>query len=118
MTGENVSEATQSLLVSCIDSRILLLYFRSVIMLTQSGYIKRMPLTEFEQQSRGTRGKAGAKMQSNDDLVAQFIACNAHDHIIFISDKGLAYGVRAFQIPLGSRTAKGTPLPQVCALWV
>ena len=84
-----------------------------MIVLTQSGYIKRMPLTEFEQQSRGTRGKSGAKMQNNDDLVAHFIACNAHDHVIFISDRGLAYGVRAFQVPLGSRIAKGTPLPQV-----
>lgn len=82
-------------------------------MLTQSGYIKRMPLSDFEQQSRGTRGKAGAKMQDSEDVVAHFIACNDHDHVIFISDKGLAYGVRAYQIPIASRVAKGTPLPQV-----
>lgn len=89
---------------------------RSVIMLTQSGYIKRMPLSDFDQQSRGTRGKAGAKMQDSDDVVAHFIACSDHDHVIFISDKGLAYGVRAYQVPLGSRIAKGTPLPQVVAI--
>jgi DNA gyrase subunit A len=83
-------------------------------MVTGSGYIKRMPLVEFEQQRRGTRGKAGARM-AEDDLLMHFLACNDHDRVLFISEKGVAFAVRAFQVPLGSRTAKGVPLPQVRA---
>ncbi len=88
---------------------------RSVVMVTENGYIKRMPLDEFEQQRRGTRGKAGARM-AQDDLVEHFFACNDHDHVVFISEKGVAFGIRAFQVPLASRVAKGVPLPQVLPL--
>ncbi|CAM9719869.1 unnamed protein product, partial [Hapterophycus canaliculatus] len=40
-------------------------------------------------------------------------ASQDHDTILFVSDKGVAYGIRAFQVPVGSRTAKGVPVPQV-----
>ena len=83
------------------------------MMVTEAGYIKRMPLDEFESQRRGGRGKAGARM-SQDDLVHHFFACNDHDHVVFISEKGVAFGIRAFQVPLASRASKGVPLPQVC----
>jgi len=88
---------------------------RSVMMVTEAGYIKRMPLDEFEQQRRGTRGKAGARM-GQDDLVNHFFACNDHDHVVFISEKGVAFGIRAFQVPIASRASKGVPLPQVLPL--
>eukprot|EP00624_Nannochloropsis_granulata_P006949 evm.model.NODE_5579_length_11332_cov_19.341246.3 len=88
---------------------------RSVMMVTEAGYIKRMPLDEFEQQRRGTRGKAGARM-GQDDLVNHFFACNDHDHVVFISEKGVAFGIRAFQVPVASRVSKGVPLPQVLPL--
>jgi len=88
---------------------------RSVMMVTEAGYIKRMPLDDFEQQRRGTRGKAGARM-SQDDLVNHFFACNDHDHVVFISEKGVAFGIRAFQVPVASRVSKGVPLPQVLPL--
>lgn len=86
---------------------------RSVIVMTRSGYIKRVPIEEFETQSRGTRGKAGARLSADDDSVSQFFSCNDHDVILFITDKGKAYSVKAFQVPLASRIAKGVPLPQV-----
>lgn len=82
------------------------------MIVTSNGYIKRMPVAEFESQRRGTRGKAGARM-AEDDLVSHFLACKDHDRVVFISEKGVAFGIRAFQVPLGSRTAKGVPLPQV-----
>lgn len=40
-----------------------------------------------------------------------------HDTILFVSNKGVAYGIRAFQVPIGSRTAKGVPVPQVRGCW-
>lgn len=86
---------------------------RSVIVVTNSGYIKRMPIEEFDAQSRGGKGKAGAKLKDVQDTVAHFLTCNDHDSILFISDKGIAYSVKAFQVPLSSRIAKGVPLPQV-----
>ncbi|CAN0149786.1 unnamed protein product [Discosporangium mesarthrocarpum] len=96
---------------------------RSVIVLTAAGYIKRMPLQEFSAQRRGTRGKAGAKMSGEEDLVQHFFTCQAretrrgdHDTILFVSDRGVAYGIRAFQVPLASRQAKGVPVPQVLPL--
>lgn len=48
-----------------------------------------------------------------DDAVSHFFACNDHDRVLFISEKGVAFGIRAFQVPLASRAAKGVPLPQV-----
>ncbi len=108
---------------------------QSIIILTESGYIKRIPLTTFEAQSRGGRGKAGAKLSNEEDAVAHFISCKDHDSLIFFSDRsvmflnfwldhitailylsGIAYGLKAYQVPLSSRTAKGAPIPQVLTI--
>lgn len=86
---------------------------RSMIMMTDSGYIKRLPIEEFEAQSRGSKGKAGAKLSAEDDAVSHFFSCNDHDSLLFVTNKGIAYSIKAFQVPLGSRVAKGVPLPQV-----
>jgi len=64
---------------------------QSVILLTEQGYIKRMPVSTFEAQSRATRGKAAAKM----------------------SDRGVVYSFYAYQIPATSRTARGIPIVQM-----
>jgi DNA gyrase subunit A len=82
------------------------------ILVTDQGYIKRMALDTFEAQSRATRGKAGAKMKE-DDVVQHFITCYTHDHILFFSDRGVAYSLRAYQVPEGSRVARGVPMVQM-----
>jgi len=86
---------------------------RSVMIMTHSGYIKRIPADEFQAQSRGGRGKAGTKLSSEEDTVSHFFSCNDHDAVLFITDKGIAYSIKAFQVPKASRHAKGVPLPQV-----
>lgn len=86
---------------------------RSVILITGNGYIKRIPIEEFQAQSRGGKGKAGARLSTDQDSVQHFFTCNDHDTVLFVTDRGIAYTTKAFQIPLGSRIAKGTPLPQV-----
>ena len=83
-----------------------------VILVTDQGYIKRMPVATFEAQSRATRGKAGAKMKE-DDGVQHFITCYTHDYLLFFSDRGVTYALRAYQVAEGSRAARGTPIVQM-----
>ena len=83
-----------------------------VLLITDQGYIKRMPVDTFEAQSRATRGKSGTKMKE-DDVVQHFITCYTHDHILFFSDRGVAYSLRAYQVPEGSRVARGVPMVQM-----
>jgi len=85
---------------------------RSVVMLTENGYLKRMPVNEFETTSRGTRGKAGTRSQG-EEAVKLFISCNDHDALLLFSDRGVVYTVPAYRVPLCSRSAKGTPIVQL-----
>ena len=87
---------------------------RSVIVVTRGGYIKRLPLKTFESQGRGTRGKkASGDSANSDNEVAHCFTCNDHDTLLMITQKGIAYGLRAYQVPIGGRTAKGQPIPAV-----
>lgn len=87
---------------------------RSVIVVTRGGYIKRMPLKTFESQNRGTRGKKGtSSTMSDENEVAHCFTCNDHDTILMTTQGGIAYGLRAYQVPEGGRTAKGAPIPSV-----
>jgi DNA gyrase subunit A len=85
---------------------------RAVILVTEQGYIKRMPVDTFEAQSRDGRGRKGAQIKE-DDGVEHFFACNDHDSILFFSDRGVVYCLRAYQIPMGSRNARGLPIVQL-----
>ncbi len=85
---------------------------RSVVLLTETGYLKRMPVSEFEATSRGTRGKAGTRSQGEEE-VRKFISCNDHDSLLLFSDRGVAYALPAYRVPQCSRTAKGTPIVQL-----
>ncbi|MGK7916897.1 MAG: DNA topoisomerase (ATP-hydrolyzing) subunit A [Prochloraceae cyanobacterium] len=85
---------------------------QAVILLTQQGYIKRMPVNAFGAQSRATRGKAAARIK-DDDVVEHFLSCCDHDRILFFSDRGVVYSIHAYQIPAASRTARGIPIVQM-----
>jgi DNA gyrase subunit A len=85
---------------------------RSVVLLTETGYLKRMPVSEFEATSRGTRGKAGTRSQG-EEAVKLFIGCNDHDTLLLFSDRGVSYAVPTYRVPQCSRTAKGTPIVQL-----
>ncbi len=95
-----------------LDDIDLIANERSVVLLTTAGYLKRMPVSEFESTSRGSRGKAGTKNQQ-DDEVKLFISCNDHDTLLLFSERGVAYALPAYRVPLSSRTAKGTPSVQL-----
>ena len=85
---------------------------QAIILLTEQGYIKRMPVDTFGQQSRATRGKAAAKIKEND-VVEHFLSCCDHNTILFFSDRGVVYSLPAYQIPTASRTARGIPIVQM-----
>ena len=85
---------------------------KALILLTEQGYIKRMPVNTFEAQSRATRGKAAARVKE-DDGVEHFLTCCDHDSVLFFSDRGVVYCLKAYQIPVGSRTSRGMPIVQM-----
>ncbi|MFN9615443.1 MAG: DNA gyrase subunit A [Dolichospermum sp.] len=95
-----------------IDDIDLIANEKAVILVTEQGYIKRMPVNTFESQNRATRGKAGAKVK-DDDTIEHFLTCCDHDSILFFSDRGVVYSLKAYQIPVGSRTSRGTPIVQM-----
>ena len=95
-----------------IDETDLIANEKALILLTEQGYIKRMPVNTFEAQNRATRGKAGTKMKE-DDGIEHFLTCCDHDSVLFFSERGVVYCLKAYQIPTGSRTARGVPIVQM-----
>ncbi|MEM1369241.1 MAG: DNA topoisomerase (ATP-hydrolyzing) subunit A [Cyanobacteria bacterium P01_H01_bin.15] len=95
-----------------LDATDLIANEQAIILLTEQGYIKRMPVSAFDAQNRNTRGKAGARIK-DDDMVEHFLACCDHDSILFFTDRGVVYRVQAYRIPMGSRTARGIPVVQL-----
>ena len=85
---------------------------RSVVLLTSGGYLKRMPVREFVATNLGTRGKAGTRSESTEQ-VRLFISCSDHDTLLLFSDRGLVYALPAYKVPIASRTAKGSPIVQL-----
>ncbi len=78
----------------------------TIVMLTQDGYIKRLPPDTFKQQQRGGKGVIGLTTKE-EDIVEQLFACNTHDDILFFTTKGRVFQLKAYDVPVASRTAKG-----------
>ncbi len=95
-----------------LDDTDLIANEQAIILLTEQGYIKRMPVNTFDAQNRATRGKSGTKMKE-DDGVEHFLTCCDHDSVLFFSDRGVVYCLKAYQIPVSSRTARGVPIVQM-----
>lgn len=77
-----------------------------VVTLTNNGYIKRMPVSEYKTQRRGGRGITGMK-QREEDFVEEMFICSTHDNILFISNKGIMYKLKCYEVPDGSRASRG-----------
>ncbi|HIK31577.1 MAG TPA: DNA topoisomerase (ATP-hydrolyzing) subunit A [Oscillatoriales cyanobacterium M59_W2019_021] len=95
-----------------IEEADLIANNQALILLTEQGYIKRMPVNTFEAQNRATRGKSGTKMKE-DDGIEHFLTCCDRDSVLFFSQRGVVYCLKAYQIPIGSRTARGIPIVQM-----
>lgn len=77
-----------------------------VVTVSHAGYIKRVPVTEYREQGRGGRGTRGMETREEDFVTKLFVARN-HSHILFFSDRGKVYLKKVYEIPAGSRTARG-----------
>lgn len=77
-----------------------------VVTLTNNGYIKRMPVSEYKTQKRGGRGITGMK-QREEDFVEEMFICGSHDNILFITNKGIMYKLKCYEIPDGSKASRG-----------
>ena len=80
-----------------------------VIVMTQAQYVKAVPAASFKTQGRGGRGVSGGRLKL-DDIVRHVIFTTAHAHLLFFSNRGKVYRLRALDIPERERTAKGMPI--------
>ena len=80
-----------------------------IITITNKGYIKRMNVDTYKAQKRGGKGITATKMQE-DDFVEKMIFTSSHDNILFFSNFGKVYLLKAYQIPVASRSSKGLPI--------
>jgi DNA gyrase subunit A len=86
-----------------------------VIVMTQEQYIKAVSADSFRTQGRGGRGVSGARMKS-DDIVRNVIFTTAHAYLLFFSNRGRVYRLRALEVPERERTAKGIPIVNLLPL--
>ncbi|MGN6258831.1 MAG: DNA gyrase subunit A [Solirubrobacterales bacterium] len=86
-----------------------------VISLTASGYVKRLPLATYRQQRRGGVGVMGMNLKE-DDYIAHLHICSTHDFLLFFTNRGKVYRLKVYELPEGSRTAKGSSLNNLLPL--
>jgi DNA gyrase subunit A len=86
-----------------------------VVVMTEAQYVKSVPAGAFKTQGRGGRGVSGAKLKT-DDIVRHVIFTTAHAHLLFFSNRGRVYRLRAMEIPERERTAKGMPIVNLLPL--
>jgi len=86
-----------------------------VVTLSHLGYAKYQPLTDYQAQRRGGKGKAATKVK-DEDFVEKLLVANTHDTILCFSDFGKMYWLKVYQLPLASRTARGRPIVNLLPL--
>jgi DNA gyrase subunit A len=87
-----------------------------VVTVTVGGYIKRVSVDTFRQQNRGGRGVIGISNLKKEDVVRNFFMATTHQYVLFFTNKGRAFRLRAYEIPDSTRTARGTALVNLLQL--
>ena len=95
-----------------IDIEDLIEEEQCVFTMTQAGYLKRTPASEYAAQSKGGMGKKGITTRE-EDVVESVFTASTHDEILFFTDKGKVYKKKGYQIPQAGKTAKGTNIVNV-----
>jgi len=98
-----------------VDIEDLIPEENSVITLTKMGYIKRISSDEYQIQNRGGRGKKGMTTRE-EDMVDNMFVCSSHDRVMFFSNLGRLYRLKAYEIPEGTRNGKGLNIINVLPL--
>ena len=86
-----------------------------VVTLSHAGYVKYQPLSDYEAQRRGGKGKSATKMKE-DDFIEKLLVANTHDTILCFSSRGRLYQLKVYQLPQASRGARGTPIVNILPL--
>jgi DNA gyrase subunit A len=86
-----------------------------VITMTKAGYVKAVPASQFRTQARGGRGVQGARLK-DEDLITRIIHTSAHAYLLFFSNRGKVYRLRAYEVPVKERTARGTAIVNLLPL--
>lgn len=92
-----------------IDDEDLIPVEDIVVSMTQTGYIKRIPVDTYRTQNRGGKGVKGMNV-NEDDVVDLLITMSTHDYLLVFTNAGKVYRMRGFKVPAGSRTSKGLPV--------
>jgi len=87
----------------------------SVVLLTTENYIKRTLVTEYRRQNRGGKGKRGMTTKE-EDVIDQLIPANTHDWLLFFTNKGRVFRLKAYEVPAASLAAKGVAAVNLLAL--
>ena len=86
-----------------------------VIVMSEAQYVKAVPASTFKTQGRGGRGVSGGKLKQ-DDIIRHVIFTTAHAYLLFFSNRGRVYRLRALEVPERERTAKGMPIVNLLPL--
>ncbi|MBS3796582.1 DNA topoisomerase (ATP-hydrolyzing) subunit A [Pseudoalteromonas sp. BDTF-M6] len=86
-----------------------------VVTLSHEGYVKYQPLSDYEAQRRGGKGKSATKMK-DEDFIERLLVANTHDTILCFSTAGRLYWLKVYQLPLASRAARGKPIVNLLPL--
>ncbi|HDR0968336.1 TPA: DNA topoisomerase (ATP-hydrolyzing) subunit A [Pasteurella multocida] len=86
-----------------------------VVTLSHEGYVKYQPLTDYEAQRRGGKGKSAAKTKE-EDFIERLLVANTHDTILCFSSRGRLYWLKVYQLPQASRGARGRPIVNILPL--
>ena len=86
-----------------------------VVLVSNLGYIKRVPVTAYKKQNRGGKGSNSAALVE-DDFIDQIFTASTHDYIMFITNEGKAYWVKVHEIPEASRTSRGSHIKSLLAV--
>ena len=98
-----------------VDIEDLIPHEDCVVTLTNNGYIKRMPVAEYKTQKRGGRGITGMK-QREEDFVEEMFVCGSHDNVLFISNFGIMYKLKCYEVPDGTKASRGFNLINLLSL--
>ena len=86
-----------------------------VVTLSHEGYVKYQPITDYEAQRRGGKGKSATKMKE-EDFIEKLLVANTHDTILCFSSRGRLYWLKVYQLPQASRGSRGRPIVNILPL--
>lgn len=86
-----------------------------IILISNLGYIKRVPVTAYKSQGRGGKGSSSAKL-AEDDFINQLFIASTHDYVLFITNEGKAYWIKVHEIPESSRSSRGAHIKSLLAV--